>query len=123
MIGGVVNNFREAVILLTVRGPTGPEQEMEAVVDTGFNGWLSLPSAIITLLNLPFRRRGRAILADGSETIFDIYEAIAILDGKPHRVSVDEADADPLVGMGLLYGYKLIVEVINGGKVTIESLS
>jgi len=43
MISGVVTGDRQAVIRLTVRGPTGQEQEIEAVIDTGFDGCLSLP--------------------------------------------------------------------------------
>lgn len=123
MIVGTVNNFREAVIRLPVLGPGGQNQEIEAIVDTGFNGSLSLPPALIAMLGLPFRRRGRAILADGSEIIFDIYEATVIWDGQQRRVAVDEANTDPLVGMGLLYGYELTVEVVYGGCVAIKLLS
>jgi clan AA aspartic protease len=122
MIIGVVNNFREAVIRLVVSGPAGQRQEIEAVIDTGFTGSLSIPSTLISLLNLPFRRRGRALLADGSETIFDTYEAGLLWDGQVHRVAVDEADTDPLVGMSLLYNHKLTVEIVVGGKVIIEPL-
>jgi len=62
-------------------------------------------------------------LADGSETIFDTYEAAILWDGKVHRVAVDEANTDPLVGMSLLYKHKLTIEIVNGGKVIIEPLS
>ncbi len=61
MIVGAVNNFREAVVRLAVAGPGGKRHAIEAVIDTGFTGSLSVPSAIIALLNLPFRRRGRVI--------------------------------------------------------------
>jgi len=122
MIVGAVNNFREAVVLLAVGGPGGQQHEIEAVIDTGFTGSLSIPSAIITLLNLPFRRRGRAVLADGSETIFDVHEATIIWDGHLHRVAVDAAETDPLVGMSLLNRYQLTIEVISGGRVLIEPL-
>ena len=47
MITGIVTDRREAVIRLKVRGPTGQDQEIEAIIDTGFDGWLSLPSSII----------------------------------------------------------------------------
>lgn len=121
MISGAVNRLREAVITLTVSGPVGMT-EVVAVIGTGFNGSLSLPPILIVNLDLPFRRRGRAVLADGSETVFDIYEATVVWDGQPRRVSVDEADTDPLVGIGLLYGHKMTIEVTIGGTVTIESL-
>ena len=70
MITGVVTANREAIIRLAVRGPAGVEQQIEAVVDTGFDGWLSLAPALIALLGWPWRRRGRALLADGSECVF-----------------------------------------------------
>ena len=75
MIRGVVTANREAVISLAVRGPASIEQQIEVVVDTGFDGWLTLAPALIALLELPWRRRGRVLLADGSECVFDIYEA------------------------------------------------
>ncbi len=62
MITGVVTADRQVVIPLTVRGPTGQEQEIEAIIDTGFDGWLSLPSSLIALLGLVWRQRGRALL-------------------------------------------------------------
>ena len=71
MISGVVTGDRQAVIHLTVRGPTGQEQEIEAIIDTGFDGCLSLPSSLIVFLSLAWRERGRALLADGSESVFD----------------------------------------------------
>ena len=52
MISGVVTDDRQAVIHLTVRGPAGQEQEIEAIIDTGFDGSLSLPSSIVVQLGL-----------------------------------------------------------------------
>jgi hypothetical protein len=53
---------------------------VNALVDTGFDGWLSLPPALIASLGLAWHRRGRAILADGSETVFDIYAGALVWD-------------------------------------------
>ena len=50
MITGVVSLYREALVRVTVRGPGGPEQEIEAVIDTGFDGSLTLPLAHIVSL-------------------------------------------------------------------------
>lgn len=122
MIVGVVNEYREAIIRLVIHGLNGKQHVIEAVIDTGFNGSISLPSALIAMLELPFRSRGRAILADGSETIFDIYEATVIWDGRPRRVAVDEADTDAMIGMSILYGYELHIQIINGGNVFINML-
>ena len=74
MIRGIVTADRAALVRLAVCGPGGREQEVEAIVDTGFDGWLSSPPAVIARLGLQWRRRGRALLADGSECVFDMYE-------------------------------------------------
>jgi hypothetical protein len=54
-------SYREAIINVVISGSRGQEQEIEAIVDTGFTGSLSLPPAMIAALGLPFRRRGRAL--------------------------------------------------------------
>jgi clan AA aspartic protease len=112
----------QAIIRLAVRGPEGQAQDVEAVIDTGFDGTLTLPPALIAAHGLVWRRRGRALLADGSENLFDIYEATVIWDGEPRRIAVDEADIDPLVGLSLLYGYELVVQAIESGTVIIQPL-
>lgn len=123
MITGVVTDDRQAIIRLMVRGPAGQEQEIEAIIDTGFDGWLSLPSSIVVRLGLTWRQRGRALLADGRESVFDTYEAAVDWDGKARRILVDEAETAPLVGMSLLAGYELTVQAQPGGNVTVRALS
>jgi clan AA aspartic protease len=119
MITGKVSDDREAGIRLTVRTSNGDDLDVEFVIDTGFNGWISLPSTLIADLGLLWRRRGRGELADGSATIFDIYEATIVWDGELRRVWADEIDAAPLVGMSLLDGHELTIEAWNGGTVSI----
>ena len=123
MITGVVTADRQAIIRMTVRGPAGQEHEIGAIIDTGFDGWLSLPSSLIVPLGLVWRRRGRAFLADGRESVFDIYEATVIWDGQARRVPVDGAETAPLIGMSLLEGYELTVQVRAAGNVIIRALS
>src|SRR5689334_3731900 len=103
MIEGQVNPFREPLVHLTLYGPEGQPHEVKAVVDTGFNGTLTLPLSLIEALGLPFRRQGRAILGDGSETLFRVFAGSVDWFGERRRISVDEADTEPLAGMTLLY--------------------
>ncbi len=67
MITGFVNVEFEPIIPLSIRRTDGRVFTQDAIVDTGFNGWLSLPPDLIAELNLNWKRRGRAILGDGSE--------------------------------------------------------
>jgi clan AA aspartic protease len=122
MITGVVTADREALIRLEVQGPAGQVEDVDAVIDTAFEGWLSLPPALIARLGLVWRRRGRALLADGTDSIFDIYEGTAIWDGQPRRIAVDEADLMPLVCMALLEGFELTIQVRSSGQVIIRAL-
>ncbi|HEY7547429.1 MAG TPA: clan AA aspartic protease [Blastocatellia bacterium] len=122
MIAGTVNASRDAIIRLPVRGPGGHEHEIDAVIDTGFNGFLTLPPSMITALALSRLGRGRAVLADGSEDVFDIYEATIMWDGQSLTIEADSADTDALIGMALLDGYELRIQVMDGGSVTIEAL-
>jgi predicted aspartyl protease len=68
-------------------------------------------------LNLKWKRRGRAILGDGSECVFNVYEAIVVWDGISIVIPVDEADSEPLVGMLMMESYELIVQVFENGLV------
>ena len=121
MIVGIVQG-REPLIRLTVRGFRGRQQDVRAVVDTGYTGWLTLPPLTIAALNLRWQTVGRGILADGSVSAFDVYQANVVWDGRVRRVFVDEFDAVPLIGMALLRGYEYRMQVQARGKVTIKRL-
>jgi clan AA aspartic protease len=122
MITGVVQSG-EGRIRLKVKGRRGREQEVEAVVDSGYTAALTLPAALITALGLRWQTVDRATLADGSECMFDVYEAKVVWDGKVRDILVDEADTDPLIGMRLLKGHELKMQIRARGKVTIKRLA
>jgi len=117
-----VTDRRDAIVRLTIVGPRGRKHGIDAVIDTGFDGYLTLPIDIISRLSLVFRRRGRAELADGSDTTFDVYEAAVVWDGRNRRIEIDEADAGPLLGMEMMDGHEVRIEVKAGGRVTIKRL-
>ena len=121
MIAGAVNAAHEAVVTLAVSGPAGQTAEIEAVVDTGFTGFLTVTPALAAELDLDFRGTGRATLADGSEATFDTHSIAVLWDGLTRYVEADAADTTPLIGMRLLAGHSLYVEVEDGGRVAIEA--
>ena len=116
-----MNADYEPVITLAVRGPSGRWRDTEAVVDTGFNGFLTLPTQLVTDLELPFASIGRATLADGSEVAFSVFRATVHWDGRRIDVEASGADTTPLVGMRLLDGYNLNIDVTAGGRVLIQA--
>ena len=121
MIEGVVNANYEPVISLSLQGPAGQEREIEAVVDTGFNGFLTLPPSLVAELGLPFRIRGAAMLANGSEETFGIYGVTMLWDGQPRYVDADAVGPTPLAGMSLLDDHDLSIQVRDGGRVVIQA--
>lgn len=122
MITGVVNANHEATIPLVVHAIHGQEEAIEAIIDTGFTGSLTLPPMLIKALGLPWLGRQRAKLGDGSERFFDVYAATILWDGQVRTVETDATDTKPLVGMCLLAGHEVRIQVLDGGYVTIEGL-
>lgn len=120
IIGTIRSNA--ARVRMKLLGSGGREQEVEAVIDTGFTGMLTLPSAVIAAMGLRFRAMDQAMLADGSTCFFRTFQGKVNWDGKIRTILVAEANADPLLGMKLLRGHELKVQVRNRGKVTIRRL-
>ncbi len=123
MMFGVVNNNCEAVVKVAVGRIGSPKRIVDAVIDTGFTGFLSLPLSMIRELDLPWHYRDIGTLGDGSEVVFEIYKGAVIWDGQNKIIDVAASDAEPLVGMSLFYGFKLEIEAVEGGIVTIEALN
>jgi clan AA aspartic protease len=121
VITGAVNANLEAGIPLAVQDTAGVMRQMEAVIDTGFTGFLTLPPAEIAALGLTWLSREQGLLADGSTRLFDVYRAVVMWDSQLRSVTAEAVDAAPLVGMELLQGYDLRIRVAAGGSVVVEA--
>jgi clan AA aspartic protease len=94
MISGSIRN-REAIIELEVSAAGQPPQQIEAVIDTGYNGYLTLPSQLVTAISLPFAGHRRGTLADGSVTRLDVYLATVVWHGRQKDVLISQASGTP----------------------------
>ncbi|MDE2785946.1 MAG: clan AA aspartic protease [Chloroflexota bacterium] len=121
MIEGMVNDAYEPVVTLALQGPAGQTREIEAVIDTGFSGFLTVTPALAAELGMHYRGRGWATLADGSEVTFNVYAVTVLWDGHPRYIEADAADTTPLVGMQLLDRHSLYLEIEDGGRVVIQA--
>ena len=121
MIRGVVMRFK-ARIPLQVRGANGEEVTVEVAVDTGFNGMLTLPLSIISSLELQWESESSGTLADGTMKNFDVYRATVVWHGRARKITVNALDMYPIIGMGLLDGSILNIQVRPGGEVTIKPM-
>jgi clan AA aspartic protease len=121
MMQGRVNQSCEATLAIAVRN-NGITQMVDAVIDTGFSGFLTLPSEVISTLGLGWEGRDVATLGDGTSCTFEVYLGLVIWDGQYREVYINESETIPLIGMRLLRGYDLRIQTIEGGLVTIEAL-
>jgi clan AA aspartic protease len=122
MIIGAVDANLEARVPLFIEDITGQTHPLEAVVDSGYTGFLTLPPAQITLLGLQWLSQEKVMLADGSILMRDVYHASIIWDSQSRTVRVTAIDGSPLVGMKLLEGNEVRMKVIPGGLVHIDTI-
>ena len=122
MIQGRVNQSCEAMLSVVIKNKS-ITQLVDAVIDTGFSGFLTLPSGII--MELGFRWEGRDIvtLGDGTSCTFEVYTGQIIWDGQYREIYINGSETVPLIGMRLLRGYDLRIQTIEGGLVEIKALS
>ena len=121
MIEGFVNASREAIVALSLRGPEGQTREVNAVIDTGYSGALTLPPALVAELGLPYEFSSQATLADDTVVGFRVHRVTALWDGRLRQMEADAVGSIPLVGMAVLDAHNLNIDVEDGGRVVIQS--
>jgi clan AA aspartic protease len=121
MTSGFLNADGAPALSLEVRGPDG-EKSVDPVIDTGFNGALTLPPDWIDSLGLPKSGEERANLADGRVIVVPLYVGYVILDDQAYEVDIAKAQTDPLAGTALFWGFSLYVEFRPDGAVELERL-
>ena len=121
MIEGVVNDAYEAVVALSLMGPDGQSQDIEAVVDTGYSGFMTLPAELVSELGLPYAYMGQAFLANDAPVDFDVHFVTVEWDGQPREIAADVTGSIPLLGMLLLDMHSLSIDVERGGRVVIQA--
>ena len=98
------------------------ERAVDAIVDTGFTGHLTLPMAVVTRLGLTPQQGSQAVMADGVVRPFNRYAADVSWDGVWRPVLVYGTGREPLVGLRLLAGHELRFQVAPGGEVEVTRL-
>ena len=120
MITGVVD-CSQAIVQLTIVG--NQDLTYEFAVDTGFTDEMTLPPNQIAALGLTWSNFQIIVLADGSRSVIEQYEAVVKWNGSERLVLIGAMDSEPLIGMNLLHGHRLTIDIVHGGAVTIESLT
>jgi clan AA aspartic protease len=122
MIRGAVNGRLELIIPLTLFDSAGLDHHVDAIIDTGYTGFLTLPPATVAKLGLPLSGRTNTRLADGTLLRLSYYAVRLDWDGIHRTVDVVELDRDPLMGMQLLRDSRVMFDAVVGGDIGIEPL-
>lgn len=120
---GQVTSERRILMRLMVSGRGNVGVQMTAMLDTGFSGALTLPPALVTLLDLPLQTTMPVTLANGVRVALRIFEADVLWDGQHRAVLVHKSDNVPRVGLGLLYGSRVCVDILDGGELRVEPIA
>ena len=119
---GVVRSS-EPILQIAILGSRGQRWFVDAVLDTGATCELTLPSDAIRELGLRWKDRSIATLAGDSKIESQVYEAEILWDGDVRLIDVHEMDGNPLIGTKLLEGYRIEIDLIEGGAVEVTPLN
>ena len=123
MISGQVNLMRQPTITVVLIDGDSRHRAIEARLDTGFSGDLTLPQTAIAQLGFPVATRsGHYTIGSGAMATFTAYEGRMQWRNDVRNIVVLESEILPVVGVGLLWENNLSVDFIIGGDVAIREL-
>jgi clan AA aspartic protease len=123
MIYGTVNSRREPTVSLRFRGPNRTVLKVSVLIDTGHDGVIALPPAVLSALGLVGQIGGVIQLADGGIRQFGTYVVEVEWHDGWRTVQVSGfGNPDAVLGMEMLDGHELRVEATPGGVVEIVPL-
>ena len=121
MLRGRVHRLK-AWFDIEIPAADGRYLSVDVVLDTGFSGWLTLPASVVRQLDLTSTGNRYAHLATGEEVELPAWRGLILWDGQLRSIEIIEAEGEPLLGMALLRGNLVTIEVREGGAVTVEPL-
>ncbi len=121
MMVGTVRDL-QGIVPVTYKLSDQPDVTIEYVLDTGFEGALTLPANQISLLRLPFVQEMSANLADGTSIQINVHLGTIVWDDRILNVAVLAMGNRPLLGTALLNGRRVTVDFVEDGAVTTHLL-
>ena len=114
---GLVNINYEAMLRLVIETDQQQQQSIDAIINTTFKGYLGLPKHLITMFGL------HPVPQDPDETAPNTYYKATVIWGHETRnIPVTLVEGEPVVGMSLLQGYSLQIQVTQHGLVTVNQI-
>lgn len=114
-------NILEPTVALSIAGPNREFQSLDCVVDTGFNGLLSLPESVVADLGLARHGSRDSRLADGQMVRTVTYWALLLWNDRIEDIIIHQSGSvQPLIGTSMLENCRLTIDMWPGGRVTID---
>ena len=122
MIRGRVDFTLDAVAPVPVMNRNGQFRTVEFVVDTGFDGNLTLPADTIHRLGLEPAESVFITFANGQQERCNAWHCRILWHDQPRDIVIFESRGEVLLGMALLEGSQLTIQARIDGAVVIEEL-
>ncbi|WP_377478934.1 MAG: aspartyl protease [Microcoleus anatoxicus] len=121
MIEGTFGDRDELFFEVDLIADNGLELPVDALLDTGFSGWLAMDEQDLEGLDWIYIRRQEMRTARG-EFDFDLYAGKIRIDNQEFDIPVHVGDGVPevLIGRQLLKNRRLVVD-ISAGILTLEA--
>jgi predicted aspartyl protease len=119
VLTGRVTSDLEARVFLAFVGSAG-RVPVEAMIDTGFNGHVTVSPELAVRLGLIDDGIIETELGDGTAVMLRKFVGIVEWHDETRAVMVIEGGDQSLVGMSLLAGSSVTIDVRPGGKVAIS---
>ena len=122
MMGGWISGNRELVMPIRLLDVNEHVHRVEANIDTGFNGHLTLPPDLLRLLSLVAAKPLDLRMANDATESFPTFRGIVLWRNQRRTVRIIESEGTPLIGTALLWDSLLTAEMTDHGAVTIGPL-
>lgn len=119
MMLGAVDARKLAIIELELLGADGAVIRVNAIIDTGYDGFLTISPDLLSRLGSPYDETRSYELGNGEIVRFAVHDVDVIWDSRVRTVSAIVTEGGELIGMSLLTGFELFVDVVDGGVVRI----
>ena len=102
---------------VSVKGRSGHAVSTTALIDTGFNGYISLPSDLVGSLGLSSSGVHVVELANSAEENVDLFFGEVTLGELVATVPILGIGSEATIGTGLLRSHSLRIDFVGDGEV------